>query len=425
MKRSFLLRFRIPALLGVLAAAGVSSVVACGGISDPNKSSANEPVATVSGALTGTAVPANAHVALVWRIPTVDNSSASPPSTPSSPSSTPAPRWVVSNDVAVVGGQFTMNLTVPADNLFALAESSSYEALSGGSAPPSSSSTEPSSSSGSSAAVDASAGPSASSSSSSGASGALPSFDFAHANIHPKDQVSGSITQPLRVAVAGFIVYVDSNGNNKLDLEGAYASSPDQIIGGNKELMLAYLKDGGALDYEKLRDRSGILPTAGYNLAWNEGRWLPLNVVELKLSSTTKLPSALCSNVDEAVAPTTDFGGGTGGALPTGTDAGAYGNYPPKGDPKLHCSPDGYSWTYDGGWGECPTQPPPPTGLCVSGYATSAYPCAKISGGSLDPWASPVPQNWPCDIVVGSIDGGTGWDASADDAGAPGVDSGI
>ena len=57
-------------------------------------------------------------------------------------------------------------------------------------------------------------------------------------------------------------------------------------------------------DYEKLRDHSGILPKAGYNLAWEEGRWIPLNEVELKLSSNVKLPSAICS---VNVATTTDF----------------------------------------------------------------------------------------------------------------------
>jgi hypothetical protein len=382
----------LPLVLSAASAAAIAAFVACGGISDPTKAGPTERVATVTGALTGTAVPSGAHVALVWK--------------------TGASGFAVGSDVAVLDGHFTMDLTIPPDGYFVPADATSYDGLSNsGTAvvPPSQSvSGPPAATSGPSVALDASANVG----SSGGSSGAHVPSDFSQ-NVHTLDQVGGSITQPLSGAVAGFVVYMDSNGNGQLDLQGAYEDSPDQILGGNSELLLVYFRDGGALDYEKLRDRSGILPQRGYNLAWNQGRWVPLNEVELKLSGTARLPASVCeSNGTSAdIGYSSSNAGSTfGGGSATG-DASVGTGYPPKGDPGVHCYNDGYSWMYNSSASNCPAPPPPPTGLCAPTYSTS-YACAGGYGTTL-PHGSPVPSGWPCDVTPNaSDDAGIWWDAS-------------
>jgi hypothetical protein len=250
-----------------------------------------------------------------------------------------------------------------------------------------------------------------------------------------QDTASGQITEALSIAVSGFVVYVDTNNNGALDLTGTNASSTDQIIGGNKELFLAYLQGGGALDYEKLRDKSGILPQHGFNLAWQQGRWLSLDLVELKLTSSPSLPSPVCyggstgttGNSGGGVA-TTDNTSGNAPDQPTSVDGGtfqqdasadggSYG-YPDPSDPGLTCAPDGRSYSYvDSTPTSCPPQPPqPPPGLCGSTYAEPAIGCAGKSGssGSL-PAGQDVPPGWPCPTAV---DGGTAPDSGVLDAGA-------
>jgi len=71
-----------------------------------------------------------------------------------------------------------------------------------------------------------------------------PSSPAFGSKLTPRDAVSGQITKPLSAAVAGFVVYVDTNGNGRLDIEGEYATPTDEVIGGNEELLLAYLRDG-------------------------------------------------------------------------------------------------------------------------------------------------------------------------------------
>src|SRR5262249_43936858 len=99
-------------LLVTSGAAALAGAVACGEISDPTK----EQVSKVSGALTGTNVPANAHVALVWRLA--------------------AGGYEVGADVAVVNGAFSIDLTTPPDAYFApIEEETSLDGLSSGSTP--------------------------------------------------------------------------------------------------------------------------------------------------------------------------------------------------------------------------------------------------------------------------------------------------
>lgn len=389
MKRltSFRLSLAVTASLGA-----ISALVACGGISDPTRGSSTERVATVSGALTGASIPSNTRVALVWR---VGATTAVAPG----------------NDVAVVNGKFTMDLSIPPESYFASAESD-YDSLSSGSAPaPTDDTVTPgsgTSSSGSNGGDDPSSGGGASSSGSNGGG-----FAF-NTQLAPRDTVGGQITKPLSAAIAGFVVYVDTNGNGKLDLEGPYANPIDEVIGGNDELLLAYLRDGGALDYEKLRDRSGILPAAGYNLAWEEGRWLPLHVVELKLSTRTKLPGAICSSSaivsssaePSPAAPDPDDGSSSGGS------SGGY--HPSPDDPRLKCSSDGYSYTYEPDPDDCWTPSPAPVGLCAGAYSDEKPAPAGCGGGwggaGIDP-DQPVPLGWPCPVGGGAIDGGAAPDA--------------
>jgi hypothetical protein len=414
-------RLQLALLLSSLGAAALVSS-ACGGISDPTKGGSEGRVATVSGALTGVSVPPNARVALVYR-----------KVLSTGPGSASTSTVVVGSDVAVVDGKFTMNLGAPADDLFTNAENTSVGNVS---TPPSTG-------------VDNPPPPVMAGSSTSGSPGA---FGASGAfGLTPRDIVGGEITQPLSAAIAGFVVYADTNGNGQLDLEGEYASSTDQILGGNKELVLVYLKGGGSLDYEKLRDKSGILPTPGFDLAWTEGRWFPLTEVELKLSSNAQLPSPVCQpsydtvstisdssgtsggsgGVSESPTTTADggvdpgIGSGSSGSSSSGGGGGGFGSdYPSPSDPNLHCAPDGRSYTYGGGDTGCAPPPPVPQGLC-SGDVSIELPCAS-SGGYANALSSgaPVPPGWPCptDLDGGaadaSVDGGSGDGGSAVDAGS-------
>lgn len=373
-------------LVLLASTAFASAAIACGGISDPNANGGGEgTVATVSGALTGTAVPANAHVALVWqKLATTAEGSIQT-------------SLEVAEDTPVVAGKFTLNLSVPAAEYFFPLDT---HAVGSGATPPPTVKAEP----------DPAPAPTPSAG---GSGGGGKMFGAMQGRLAPRGGVvSGSITQPLMAAIAGFVVYADTNGNGKLDLEGEYSSSPDQILGGNDELILAYLKDGGALDYEKLRDKSGILPTAGFNLSWSEGRWLPLNVVELRLSAKAQLPSAVCSSSGSYSTPASASGGtasvdpapsGGGTAVDGGT-----GKYPMPTDPGLVCSPDGTSFTYHSA-ASCPPPPPPRVGLCAGNYGDSSEPCVSYGYDDRIPSGGPVPEGWPCTVTTPlppSTDGG-------------------
>src|SRR4051794_12870995 len=88
----------------------LAALTACGGISDPTRKGAAEPVATVSGALTGAAgAPGNARVALVWR----NGKNGGP---------------LVGIDVPVIDGHFTMGLALPPESCFFPAEGSTSTA---------------------------------------------------------------------------------------------------------------------------------------------------------------------------------------------------------------------------------------------------------------------------------------------------------
>jgi hypothetical protein len=353
-----------------LAAASLVALVACGGISDPTQGS-GEQVATVSGALTGTSVPSGTRVALVWRVGNTGT-------------------YAVGSDVAVVDGKFTMDLNAPPNSYFFAAEGT-YDDFSDSSAhsdPPT-------------------ARPPAAD------NGGVDQLSFG-LGLAPRDTVSGQINQPLSAAAAGFVVYVDTNGNGALDIAGQWATATDQVIGGNDELLLTYFRDGGALDYEKLRDRSGILPKAGYNLAWSQGRWVPLNVVELKIKSNIRLPSGVCATdivVDDSPPPIVQ--------ADAGVDSGVNG-FPSPDDPTLICSDDGYTFSYQPA-APCGNPQPTPEGLCAPQVFSDS--CASPGGGFSIPYGSALPEGWPCPVDVdGGVfeDAGVPEDGGAADAGAGG-----
>lgn len=373
-------------LAGAATLAAFSTLMACGGLSDPTKPASTERVATISGALTGTNVPAGARVAIVWRAG--ENGGLA-----------------VGNDVAVIGGKFTMDLVAPPSSYLVPVEGD----MSMGSSSGSSTAPAPRPS------TDTPDAPSESSSGwsgsgSSGGSSGNGSFAFAN-KLAPKDTVSGQITGPLNAAGAGFVVYVDSNGNGKLDVDATTGQTSDEVIGGNRELMLAYLDGGGALDLEKLRDRSGVAPQTGYNLLWEQERWLPLNLVELKITAThARLPYRLCGGGgdDVAVSSSSSSSGGPGS---TGI---------PETQPNLQCDPDGRGYClYESFEPTVPPTAPTPPGLCSVVDLEDAPDIGGGGGGCVRLNDNePIPADWPC-----ALDGGAGpVDPEPVDAGPPNID---
>ncbi len=356
------MRLRFFHILALASCTAAAAAVACGGISDPTKEpgSSSEKTATITGKLTGTtAIPAGAHVALFW--------SVRDPATGTN-------GVLLGADAPVVGTSFTMTLNAPPDSVLRDVDKEG------------SSSTDPYTGS-DQGGVAPGTGGSAGTPEPAPAPAPAPT-----AKLRPMDNVSGTVvTESLMAALGGFVIYVDANGNGQLDIDANSAkSSPDTILGGSSELMIAYLKGGGTLAYEKLRDKSGVLPTPGFNLVWeNKERFLPMSALELKLDPNIKWPSGMCgySVVD---APR------SGGAAPA----------------EVKCSADGRSYTYE--YPPCVPPPPEPAGLCSSGVQSTCAGAPASPANELPP--GPVPSWWPCPV-------------DAEDAGTPNtkppVDGGI
>ncbi len=386
-----------------LSAVAFATAFGCGSLSNRDPS-----IAKVSGTLAG-AAPAGARVALVWHAP--DKS------------------WVVTNEAPIVNGSFSIDLTgAPPDSLFFVPNTNSNAPSATVDAP----------------ATGSSSGGSGSGSSSPPSAGGT-STSGGGAGLRPMDVVSGGVSGPLSAAVAAFVLYADGNGNGKLDITGDDAASPDTILGGSKELMLVYLRDGSDLDLEKLRDKVGQLPSRGYSLVLtSQSRWVPLSDVDLKLDEANKaFPYDVCkvqslSAGDSSftsgndIAPTTANGGAAGGS--SGSTSGGsstgysysngtvpppsldHGPYPAKGDPNVHCNPDGRGWQYYG----CAAKP---TGLCASWDAPQCTDYGAQLGS-----AQNAPDGWPCNAQpapsgsTSSSSSGTSGSSGAFDAGS--ADSG-
>ncbi|WP_394830296.1 hypothetical protein LVJ94_27690 [Pendulispora rubella] len=313
----------------VASTAAGAALLACGGLSDPSR---QEGSLSLSGSLSGTALPNGAHVALVWRSGASGN-------------------VTIAADAPVVNGQYSLTVETPPDGYFFTDDDDGTDA-----GPP--------------------------------PTGSSPG-DLGLGT--QGESVGGQVTDPLSRAVAGFLVYVDKNGDDELDAD-------DTILGGDRELSLTYFRGGASLSYEKLRDKTGALPHAGFNLGWTEG-WLQFDNADLTLSSKAELPGIVCGG---GLGPrpfpdagTFDSGTGTfdAGRFDSGTGGqdsggGTGSGYPDPNDPRLHCRADGRSYSYD------PICQTVPRTLC------SLHPAAQCEGvyGSGIPTGFPIPVGWPCPI---------------------------
>jgi hypothetical protein len=390
--------------LGTIAAGGA---IACGGISNPDKVSGSETTQTITGKLTGAAAPAGARVALVWRT--------------SAPS-----RAIVGADVPIVGSGFTMTLSSPPAEAYVSAEGATV----GTSVTEGSSGSSTSGSPGTAEPLPAPAGTSSGGSSSGGSSGSgmsrVPGMQLpSAARLRPLDSTATGtvVSDPLMGAFAGFVIYEDTNGNGQLDFQpNGSLSTSDKILGGNRELLLVALKGGGQLAYEKLRDRSGVLPERGFNLMWTEReRWLPLSAIELGLGENDKvLPATVCggssiSSSDGIIGSSGSSGTSNDTPSSSGGSSGSGGTESPpssssssSGAPNVNgsdviCAPDGRSYEYAAV--PCNAPAPEPPGLCSSGAPDIA--CASPAGGVKLP-DGPIPSWWPCTVTggQGAIDAG-------------------
>lgn len=404
---------RLSRSFAYLALAGITlgafATVACGGIANPDKASGSEVTQTITGKLTGAAAPAGARVALVWR--------------------TTAPsRAIVGADVPIVGSGFTMTLEAPPAEAYVSAEGATVgtsvsEGSSGSSTGGSPGTEEP---------LPAPVGTS-SGGSSSGGSGMsrVPGVQLPGASrLRPLDGTATGtvVSDPLMGAFAGFVIYEDTNGNGQLDFQpNGSLSTSDKILGGNRELLLVALKGGGQLAYEKLRDRSGVLPERGFNLMWTEReRWLPLSAIELGLGENDKvLPATVCggSSVSSSSGiigssgssgSSNDTPSSSGGSSGTSSSGSSGSETPPSssssssGAPVVNgseviCGPDGRSYSYP--VAPCVLPPSEAPGLCSSGTPDIAC------GGGQDRFdlpEGPVPSWWPCTVTggQGAIDAG-------------------
>lgn len=358
----------------LLSSLTLAAAIGCGSIDHRDGS-----LAQVTGRLSGSA-PAGAHVALVWRVPTGG--------------------LAVGADAPVVNGAFVLHLAgAPNDAWFATVFGETSDD------PPSVTAAAPSTSGAQGGGVrDAgtSSSPNTSSPSSSGSSGSAQMFASMGSGLGIRTDVSGTVASALSIAAAGFVLYVDANGNGQLDLTDERGSSPDTIVGGSKDLALTYLRDGTALDLEKLANK-GTAPSRGYNLYWFGGdRWLSPSNVELTLGVHV-LPSAICRNETSV-----DYEDGTSDSSSLGV---------PVGSASVTCAPDGRSYSVGcGAVGASATTTP---ALC-DGSSESTSPCQPIENALAS--GTPVSADWPCPV--------SGDDTAPPhriiDAGAPSVpDAGI
>ncbi|AKU99328.1 hypothetical protein AKJ09_05992 [Labilithrix luteola] len=340
-----------------VGAALVLAAIGCGSIADRNDGS----LAKVSGQLQGS-VPTGTRVALVWHGP---------------------PGFVVAGEAPLVNGSFTMDLSSPPpDALFVSSDGpNSHD--------------ESSASAGNASA--GSAGPAGTAS--------IP------LQLRPMTEVSGGTSKPLSAAVAGFVVYADTNGNGKLDITADRAVPADEIIGAGNRILLAYLRDGSQLDLDNARDGTGVTPTRGYNLWSTQGnRWVSLSSVDLRIDLKT-LPSEVC----HAGPGTAEADTMPNASPPSADDTLILRSYPSPDDPNLHCAPDGQSYTYSS---PCEAPPAPeakPQGLCDGNDTPVAYGCAPDT--YVDHGTEGYSGQWPCRAGEGSTDAGAFDGGQAPDAG--------
>jgi hypothetical protein len=213
--------------------------------------------------------------------------------------------------------------------------------------------------------------------------------------LEPSSAIEGS-SGNFQVAFGTVIAYADLNGNGKLDLVGADASSyVDQIVATDEHLGVFYI--AGELPMGPNVTLAGGMPVLGYNLyrdcpdtsfgpasaasicpdkpdpaASGACGWEPItSAITLTVSSDPQVDSLMCQS--------------PGGDEATGNEVVVPGrpvSYPSPCDPKLACADDGATYTYET---NCQTTS---GGIC-QGSSTS---CEE------DQYTrpSPVPSDWPC-----------------------------
>lgn len=226
----------------------VTGLWACDSLSDPEKNNTTpESTARVMGALQGS-VPTNARVAIVWQ--TRDGLARGA-------------------DVAVVDGKFSMDLGAPPEAYLFDADDKVGPGGGEGDTP------DPTT------------------------DGLPVAFD---ASIGTQTTANGTTTGlALRRGEAGFIVYLDENGNHELDFD-ENARAVETIVGAEKSLVLTFFADGTTFDYEKLGDGKSA-PHEGYNLylvgEGNGQHWFPLDSIQLKVGEAS-LPISVCGRLVDA-----------------------------------------------------------------------------------------------------------------------------
>ncbi len=236
----------------------------------------------------------------------------------------------------------------------------------------------------------------------------------------------------MPVAVGSVVAYEDKNGNGKLDLVDATASSfVDGIVGTNDDLLVVWLsREPSANLIAEMRDPQGGIPHAGYNLyrthrsicqvsippaggdvaspgaptpsgirpltepmdnGCNEPNvtaWLPIDApFDLPITNDPKFNQLMCRSKDSGPTPTSPDApppASSSSSSPAPEAPEQPKTYPLPGAKGLVCSADGRSFTQS----FCPE----PQGLCPSGDVACG---ARVE--TLPPGA-PVPAGWPCQV---------------------------
>lgn len=236
----------------------------------------------------------------------------------------------------------------------------------------------------------------------------------------------------MPVAVGSVVAYEDKNGNGKLDLVDATASSfVDGIVGTNDDLLVVWLsREPSANLIAEMRDPQGGIPHAGYNLyrthrsictvssggnggdvagpgaptpsgirpltepvgnGCNEPNvtaWLPIDApFDLPITNDPKFNQLMCRSKDSGPTPTSPDApppASSSSSSPAPEAPEQPKSYPLPGAKGLVCSADGRSFTQS----FCPE----PQGLCPSGDVACG---ARVE--NLPPGA-PVPAGWPCPV---------------------------
>jgi hypothetical protein len=235
----------------------------------------------------------------------------------------------------------------------------------------------------------------------------------------------------MPVAVGSVVAYEDKNGNGKLDLVDANASSfVDGIVGTNDDLLVVWLsQEPSAKLVAEVRDPQGGIPHAGYNLyryhrslcsvssGGNGGdvaspgaptpsgirpltepvgtgcepnvtAWLPIDSpFDLPITNDPKFNQLMCRRKDGGSTPSSPdapppVSSSSPSPAPRAPEQPQ--SYPLPGAKGLVCSADGRSFTQT----FCPEQ----KGLCPTGDTACEARVEILAPGA------PVPAGWPCAV---------------------------